>query len=257
MKNFISILITNYNKGKFLTKTLKSVSTQKFNNYEIIIYDDCSNDNSIQLIKQFKNVKLIQNLKRKKYTPAQNQIIAIKECFKASKGNILCLLDADDFFLEKKLFYVDNFFKKNPKINCLFNLPKANKNQFFLKNRKNTKSIWPTIIPTSCISLRRVFFIRFMNFVMIKKYRYLEIDARITIFSNFFYNEFSIINRKLTVYNYDENGITSKINKLSKKWWLRRMESFFYLKFILKKRKEKFIISFDYLITKLINSIIS
>ena len=96
-----------------------------------------------------------------------------------------------------------------------------------------------------------------MNFVMIKKYRYLEIDARITIFSNFFYNEFSIINRKLTVYNYDENGITSKINKLSKKWWLRRMESFFYLKFILKKRKEKFIISFDYLITKLINSIIS
>ena len=92
---------------------------------------------------------------------------------------------------------------------------------------------------------------------MIKKYRHLEIDARITIFSNFFYNEFSIINRKLTVYNYDENGITSKINKLSKKWWLRRMESFFYLKFILKKRKEKFIISFDYLITKLINSIIS
>ena len=96
-----------------------------------------------------------------------------------------------------------------------------------------------------------------MNFVMIKKYQYLEIDARITIFSYFFYNEFNIINRKLTVYNYDENGITSKINKLSKKWWLRRMESFFYLKFILKKRKEKFIISFDYLITKLINSIIS
>ena len=190
MKNFISILITNYNKGKFLNKTLKSLSTQQFDNYEIIIYDDCSNDNSVKLIKQYKNVKLIQNFKRKKFTPAQNQIIGIIECFKKSKGNILCLLDADDFFFEKKLFYVNNFFKKNPKSNCLFNLPKASKSQFSIKHRRNARSIWPTIFPTSCISIRRVFFKKFINFVMVKKYRYLEIDARLTIFSNFYQRYF-------------------------------------------------------------------
>ena len=72
MKNFISILITNYNKGRFLNKTLKGLKAQQFTNFEIIIYDDCSDDNSVKLIKKFKSVKLIQNLKRKNYTPAQN-----------------------------------------------------------------------------------------------------------------------------------------------------------------------------------------
>ena len=38
--NFISILITNYNKEKFLNKSLKSVLNQTYSNYEIILFDD-------------------------------------------------------------------------------------------------------------------------------------------------------------------------------------------------------------------------
>ena len=257
MKNFISILITNYNKGRFLNKTLKSLKDQQFNNFEIIIYDDCSSDNSVKLIKKFKSIKLIQNLKRRDYTPAQNQIIGIIECFKKSKGNILCLLDADDYFFKKKLFFINDFFEKNPNLNSLFNLPKANNSQFSIKKRRNVKSIWPTIIPTSCISFRRSFFLKFMNFVMLKKYKYLEVDARISIFSFFFYNEFNLIDKKLTMYNYDANGITANIHKLTRIWWLRRMQSFSYLKFILKKKKKPFSISLDYLTTKLINCIVN
>ncbi len=79
--NFISILITNYNKSRFLYKSLKSVSSQNYKNYEIIIFDDCSIDNSIKIINQFKKIKLIKNKKKRENSPALNQIKGIKRTF--------------------------------------------------------------------------------------------------------------------------------------------------------------------------------
>ena len=58
-KNFISILITNYNKDKFLRNCLKSLKNQNFKNYEVIIFDDCSTDNSLNIIRSFSKFKLI------------------------------------------------------------------------------------------------------------------------------------------------------------------------------------------------------
>ena len=64
-KSLISILISNYNKEKFLKNCLRSVCSQAFKNYEIILFDDCSTDNSLKIIKKFKKVKLIKNKKKK------------------------------------------------------------------------------------------------------------------------------------------------------------------------------------------------
>lgn len=256
MKNFISILITNYNKGKFLNKTLRSINTQSFKNFEVIIYDDCSTDNSVEIIKKFKNFKLIKNTKKNNNPSPKNQITGIIKCFKKSKGNLICLLDADDYFLKNKLLNVNLFFKKYQKLNCLFDLPKNKKNQFNLKDKKNVKSIWPTIIPTSCISFKRNFFLKFIKYAKIGHYYHLEIDARITIFSKIFYEEYNLLNKKLTVYNYDENGITAKIHKLTMKWWRRRQEAFLYLKYILKCKNKYFLASFDYMVTRFVNAVI-
>ena len=57
----ISILITNYNKSQFLDKTIKSLKLNNFKNYEIILFDDASTDNSLNILKKFNNVKLIKN----------------------------------------------------------------------------------------------------------------------------------------------------------------------------------------------------
>ena len=136
---------------------------------------------------------------------------------------------------------------------CVFNLPKLNKKKFIFneKNRKNY-SIWPTIIPTSCISFKRSFFKKFLKLIEKNKYENLEIDARLTIFSKFFLNQFNLIPIRLTYYSIDPNGITSKIKKLSIRWWIRRYEAFKYLEFILKKRKKPFKPSLDYYLTCLI-----
>ena len=68
-KNFISILMTNFNKEKFLKNSLKSVLNQSYSNYEIILFDDASTDNSVEIIKKYKKIKLILNKTKKKNRP--------------------------------------------------------------------------------------------------------------------------------------------------------------------------------------------
>ncbi len=249
-KNYISILMTNYNKGKFLNRSLKTVCGQSFKNYEIIIFDDSSTDDSINIIKKYKKVKLIVNkFNNKKKSGPLNQIKGIIKCFKKSKGNIICLLDGDDCFKKDKLITIDKFFNNNKKLNCVFDIPLHSRAQFNFKKKIKRHSIWPTIFPTSCISLRRNFLINFIKNIKKKNYSNLEIDARLTIFSKFYMNEYNILNKKLTYYNYDQNGITAKITRFSKIWWIRRSEAFSYLRIIMKKKKQLFVFSFDYYFT--------
>ena len=249
-ENKISILITNYNKSKFLKKSLGSVLNQDYNNYEIILYDDCSTDNSLKIINKHKKIRLIKGLKKDiKNTGAQNQLKGILQAFKESKGQIICLMDSDDFFSRNKLRVINDVYHKNKDYNCVFNLPRTNKNFFNLKKKNINKSIWPTILPTSCVTLRRPSFLRFIKYIRKSDFPNLEIDARVNIFSNFFLNEYNLINKKLTFYSYDQNGITSNIKKYSKVWWIRRKEAYIYLKYIMYKKKTLFKTSIDYYIT--------
>lgn len=252
--NLISIIITNYNKEKFLKKSLHSACSQNFKDYEIILYDDCSSDNSVNIIKKFKKIKVIKNSKRSKKSGPLNQINGIIEAFKKSKGNIVCLMDSDDCFTRNKLTTINEIFKKNGNIDCIFNFPKSNKSQFHYKIKKNS-SIWPTIFPTSCISLKRSFFKNYIKNIEVNKFPNLEIDARITIYSHFFLNKYKIIKKKLTLYNYDPDGINSNVKKFSMKWWARRSEAYSYMKIILKKKKHIFKPSLDFYLTKMFNSL--
>ena len=45
-EEFISIIITNFNKEKYLVKSLNSLFNQNYKNFEIILFDDCSTDNT-------------------------------------------------------------------------------------------------------------------------------------------------------------------------------------------------------------------
>lgn len=248
-KKLISVLITNYNKSRFLRKSLKHICNQNFRDYEIILYDDASSDNSIKIIKRFKKVRLIENKLKIKRSGPLNQINGILEAFKISKGNIICLMDADDFFNKSKLKKINDVFKNNTRIQSLFDFPINKNNKFTFKKKKDSNSIWPTIFPTSCISIRRSFFKLFIRYLKKEEFNDLEIDARITIFSKFYCNEYNIIRTKLTTYNYDNLGITAKKNFFSKKWWFRRREAFQYMIYILNQKKKKFNKSFDFFIT--------
>ena len=152
----------------------------------------------LKLLKNYKKVKLIRNQSTRRKTGPLNQIKGLIECFKKSKGNIICLLDADDVFKKDKLKEINQFFKNNKKLNCVFDIPLNNITQFNFKNKSKNYSIWSTIFPTSCISLRRKFFKTFLKNINKHDFPHLEIDARLSIFSKFYMNEYNILNKKLT-----------------------------------------------------------
>lgn len=251
IKNSISILITNHNKNIFLNKNLKKSLDQNYKNFEVILYDDRSTDGSIETIQKFKKINLIKN-KKNYIHPSINQLEGIIKAFKKSKGKIICLMDSDDYFGKKKLEFINNYFNKNKKKNILFDIPFSKKKNFFPRQKNHSYSIWPSIIPTSGISLKRDVMKKFIKVSQRKKYHHLEIDSRISIFSYHYMNEINYTKTRLTFYNIDPFGISSKYNKFSKLWWHKRFQAFSYLKYILKKKNKRFIISLDYLITKTI-----
>lgn len=116
---FFSIIIPNYNNATYLEKCLKSVLNQTFTQYELIVIDDVSTDNSIEIINntlnQYPNLntKLIK-LKEKAWNGGSRNI-GIKQ----AKGKYLLFLDSDDWFLNNNIFQnLYNFIilKNNPEL---------------------------------------------------------------------------------------------------------------------------------------------
>ena len=133
----ISILIINFNNAKLITRAVNSCLGQSYKNFEILIFDDRSSDNSIEIIKKFKNnqkIKIFFNKKKKKNFAALNAMNGYISIFKKSKGSIICLLDSDDFFHKNKIQKILNVFQKNRKINFVQNLP-------HIKGKKRLKKI--------------------------------------------------------------------------------------------------------------------
>ncbi len=122
----ISILINNYNNQKYIKKSIYSCLNQTYKNLEIIIFDDNSTDNSKKIIKNIRNKKLIkifQSKKKQGLSISLNQLNAIKKSFSKSKGNIIFLLDGDDYFLKNKVKFILNLFQKDKKLNFVQDNP--------------------------------------------------------------------------------------------------------------------------------------
>lgn len=94
MPVLFSLLIANYNNGSFLNDCYKSILNQTYKNIEIIIVDDASTDNSVEIINNFlktdTRIKLFLNPENKKagYTK--------RKCIEKATGEICGFLDPDD-----------------------------------------------------------------------------------------------------------------------------------------------------------------
>lgn len=99
MSPFFSVIIPLYNKEDYIAETLKSVLNQNFTDFEIIIIDDGSTDESIKVISQFNDprINIIQQ-SNKGVSFARN--LGIEH----AKADYIALLDADDLWYENHLF---------------------------------------------------------------------------------------------------------------------------------------------------------
>ena len=252
----ITILITNYNKEKFITSTIQSCKNQSYSNIEIIVVDNCSTDDSIKTISKFKKIKLLLNIKKR--TPALNQIKSIEMGVIKAKGEIICLLDGDDLFKKKKLEKIAKKFKADLNLKAICDVPliyKSTKkihNFYYDKNRLFQSNIWPNTFPTSCISLKKKYLLECINLFKKNKFPLLEIDFRICCFFSIYKDNFLILNENLTLYRQVNNGIMSEYKKFQKKWWIKRGQAFEFFKTLKKNFNQNFSYSLDFFTTKII-----
>ena len=252
-----SVLIVNYNNSKYIKNCINSVLNQNYSNVEIVFLDDGSNDNSLDEIKKFKNKILIAKKKRKKKKFGFfNQIQSFKECFKKSNGDIIFLLDSDDYFHKSKISYIVNLFNNNNNINLICDTPieKYPYNQIKIKNKKKFfKTFWPYQPPTSCIAIKRKNFSEIIKKVDFQFYPDIWFDFRIIIASIYLYKQYLFIDKNLTYYRKLDGSASSKFKYLSINWWRRRKQAHEYVKFFFKKFNLDYKKNYDYFITRLIN----
>jgi len=110
-KNMVSIITPSYNSEKFISQTIESVLAQIYQNWEMIIVDDCSPDNSNQIIEKF--IKTDRRIKLIKLENNSGPAVARNTAIKEAKGRYIAFLDADDLWLPNKLEKQINFMNKN------------------------------------------------------------------------------------------------------------------------------------------------
>lgn len=103
MKHKFSLIIPAYNVEKYIKKCLDSVLNQTYNNYEIIIINDGSTDNTSKILESYKSNKKIKiiNQENKGLSNARNTGVS------NAKGDYILFIDSDDF-IEKKLLEILN-----------------------------------------------------------------------------------------------------------------------------------------------------
>jgi glycosyltransferase involved in cell wall biosynthesis len=93
----VSIVINNYNYGRFVADAIDSALEQTYSNREVIVVDDGSQDNSRDVISSFGNrVKAV-------FKSNGGQSSAFNAGFAESSGDVICFLDSDDVFLPTKV----------------------------------------------------------------------------------------------------------------------------------------------------------
>jgi glycosyltransferase involved in cell wall biosynthesis len=107
----VSILVSNYNYGRYIASAIQSALDQTYRNIELIICDDGSTDHSIEVIEEFERKDSRLRLIRK---ANGGQASGFNAAFAVSQGEIIALLDSDDLFLPNKVERIVADFQSHP-----------------------------------------------------------------------------------------------------------------------------------------------
>lgn len=113
----VSVVMPVYNAGDYLVEAIKSILRQTYKNFEFIIVDDHSNDNSWQIIRKFKKIypKKILAVQLKQTLNRGGDACA-NEGLKKAKGRYIARMDADDIVDPKRLKKQVDFMEKHKNI---------------------------------------------------------------------------------------------------------------------------------------------
>lgn len=139
-KYAVSIILTTYNRKKYLPRAIDSILKQSYKNFEVIIVDDGSTDysekNIFPYLKKFDNFKYIRHSNRK-------NPLSVNTGFLISTGKYITLLDSDDEYAKDHLKLRVEFMKKNPKVDLLHSpaILIGKDEDMFLPDARNKKKL--------------------------------------------------------------------------------------------------------------------
>lgn len=110
----VSILIVTFNSERFILKTIQSCLNQTYPNFEILILDNASKDNTVSIIKKLKNKKIKLFCSKDNTGPYKGLNYLIKR----SKGKYIAIQDHDDLWLPQKIEKQIKYLEQNPKRNA-------------------------------------------------------------------------------------------------------------------------------------------
>lgn len=132
-----SVIVPVYNVEKYLTQCLDSIKFQTFKDFEVICVDDCSSDNSAQIVEEYtkKDIrfKLIKHEKNKGVSAARNTALDV------ATGEYIIFIDADDWVDTKMFEAIDRAYKNNPTADTVWF------NSYEYNNEDGTKRLFDQI----------------------------------------------------------------------------------------------------------------
>lgn len=150
MSELVSIITPTFNRAYILDNPIKSVLSQTYPNWEILIVDDGSTDNTEELIKSYKD-KRIKYIKQGK----KGQAVARNKGLEIAQGKWIAYIDSDNELLPNYLDVMVKIFKKYKKI--LYILPKANRTLELYKENKLIKIIDDSVDFPASLSVKDIF----------------------------------------------------------------------------------------------------
>ena len=126
MKELVSIIMPSYNSARWIIETINSVKDQTYTNWELIISDDGSTDNTLEIVGKFvlgdSRIQLLKSEKNEGAAKARNR--ALKE----AKGRYIAYLDSDDLWTKEKLELQIEYMEKNNFSMCYTSYDIVNEN---------------------------------------------------------------------------------------------------------------------------------
>ena len=110
MSGLVSVIMPTYNTAEYISESIASVRKQTYTDWELIIVDDCSADNTDEIVKPFLSDKRIKYIKNETNSGAA---VSRNRALREAKGKWIAFLDSDDLWLPVKLEKQIAFMKKN------------------------------------------------------------------------------------------------------------------------------------------------
>jgi len=146
MEKKISIIVPTYNSEKYVKTAIKSIINQNYQNWEIIICDNNSTDETIKNIQEATNNDQRLKIIQKKDSGVSE---ALNNGFKVATGEVFCWLNSDDLFLSKEAFNI---------VNKYINIKNKFINSNFLNIDSNNKVIKSFYSFLPCYKIKKFFY---------------------------------------------------------------------------------------------------